>query len=420
MKSKEIRIIYKKLAEVHNCIYFDVNKYVHPSDFDGLHYDENSHKIISFPTLFDTLYYLLNNCIKNYKCPINDDNFFNILQDNINEIRSLFYNGNDNLYNHLWIYTNETNQQTIFNNFVRKDGHIKSDLIKLVIFYLYHTGTLNEVIKTEFNADKIKDTIKDRNFRKNKSYNDEIRNNLLKELEIYDNTYNFINNKTQRELKEDINKTIEYNLEKIKQELINKGRNNNEIQKELTNQKKEMENLEKHYQVGTDGTIYGLHWISQLKVFYHYLYNKVMFITGGTGVGKSAQIPKLICYATKAFSYLTNGKTICTQPRIRPTTDNMEYISRMMGILQKKDKYNKNIQYATGQHNKWRHYNITSTLFRMETDGILKASIFGNANLMIPLQDLTKELINEYDKYKESYNILEGNDNVEINNPRLS
>ena len=47
MKSKEIRIIYKKLAEVHNCIYFDVNKYVHPSDFDGLHYDENSHKIIA-------------------------------------------------------------------------------------------------------------------------------------------------------------------------------------------------------------------------------------------------------------------------------------------------------------------------------------------------------------------------------------
>lgn len=387
---------------------------------NGTH--ENSHKILTCPTLFDTLYYLLNNCVKNYKCPINDNDFFNILQTNINEIRSLFYDRrNNNLYNHLWIYTSKHNQETIFNEFINKGENIRKNLIKLVIFYLYHTGTLNEVIRSEFNADKIKDIIKDRNFRKSNLYND-YRQYLLNELtDKYDDTYHYMNNKTQREIKEDIKKTFEYNIQKKTEGLINKGRNNNEIKEEIKKYKKDdVDNLKKHYQVGTDGTIYGLHWISQLKVFYHYLYNKVMFITGGTGVGKSTQIPKLICYATKAFSYLTNGKTICTQPRIRPTTDNMKYISQMTGIIQKEDKYNENMQYATGKHNKWRHYNITSTLFRMETDGILKASIFSNADLMIPLQDLTKELTNEYEKYKELYNILEGDDYVEINNPRLS
>lgn len=382
---------------------------------------ENSHKILTCPTLFDTLYYLLNNCIKNYKCPINNDKFFNILQGNILNIRKIFYNDDDNLYNNLWIYTNEINQQQIYRKFIQYENDIKKKLIKLVILYLYYTGTLNEVIRTEFNADKIKDTIKDRNFRKSDMYND-YRQYLLDELtDKYDDTYHYMNNKTQKEIKEDIKKTFEYNIQKQTEELINKGRNNNEI-KEVINKYKEdyADNLKKHYQVGTDGTIYGLHWISQLKVFFHYLYNKVMFITGGTGVGKSTQIPKLICYATKAFSYLTNGKTICTQPRIRPTTDNMKYISQMTGIIQKEDKYNENMQYATGQHNKWRHYNITSTLFRMETDGILKASIFANADLMIPLEDLTNELTNEYNKYKELYNILEGDDYVEINNPRLS
>ena len=46
-KSKEIGIIYKNLAEKHNCGYFDINKFVKPSEIDGLHYEENSHKVIA-------------------------------------------------------------------------------------------------------------------------------------------------------------------------------------------------------------------------------------------------------------------------------------------------------------------------------------------------------------------------------------
>ena len=47
VKSKEVGVVYQKLANVYDCEYFDVNEFVKPSDFDGLHYDENSHKIIA-------------------------------------------------------------------------------------------------------------------------------------------------------------------------------------------------------------------------------------------------------------------------------------------------------------------------------------------------------------------------------------
>ena len=46
-KSKKIGRIFKNLSSNNYCKYFDINKYVRPSDIDGLHYDENSHKLIA-------------------------------------------------------------------------------------------------------------------------------------------------------------------------------------------------------------------------------------------------------------------------------------------------------------------------------------------------------------------------------------
>jgi len=46
-KSKQVGEIYKHLAKVYHCDYFDVNKFVKPSNIDGLHYDEPSHKLIA-------------------------------------------------------------------------------------------------------------------------------------------------------------------------------------------------------------------------------------------------------------------------------------------------------------------------------------------------------------------------------------
>lgn len=46
-KSKNVGKIYESLANFYHCDFFDINKFVKPSDLDGLHYDENSHKIIA-------------------------------------------------------------------------------------------------------------------------------------------------------------------------------------------------------------------------------------------------------------------------------------------------------------------------------------------------------------------------------------
>ena len=46
-KSKSVGRIYKKLAKTNNCVYFDVNEFAKPSDYDGLHFDKASHKIIA-------------------------------------------------------------------------------------------------------------------------------------------------------------------------------------------------------------------------------------------------------------------------------------------------------------------------------------------------------------------------------------
>lgn len=56
-KSKEVEEIYKRLANENHCIYFDINKFVTPSDFDGLHYDEKSHELIA-NKLVDNIKYI--------------------------------------------------------------------------------------------------------------------------------------------------------------------------------------------------------------------------------------------------------------------------------------------------------------------------------------------------------------------------
>jgi len=47
IKSKEIGIVYKKVADEYNCEFLDINEFIKPSDIDGLHFDKNSHKIIA-------------------------------------------------------------------------------------------------------------------------------------------------------------------------------------------------------------------------------------------------------------------------------------------------------------------------------------------------------------------------------------
>ena len=47
VKSRKIGRIFRQIANANHCAYFDVNKIATPSDIDGLHYDENGHKVIA-------------------------------------------------------------------------------------------------------------------------------------------------------------------------------------------------------------------------------------------------------------------------------------------------------------------------------------------------------------------------------------
>ena len=64
-----------------------------------------------------------------------------------------------------------------------------------------------------------------------------------------------------------------------------------------------------------------------------------MYVTGGTGVGKSTQMPKLLWYGLFLIG-IYNGKIINTQPRVNATTNNAERISNELGVPIK--EYNKN------------------------------------------------------------------------------
>lgn len=47
LKAKQANEIYKRIAVMTNCHYFDFNEFVKPSKTDGLHYDSNSHLLIA-------------------------------------------------------------------------------------------------------------------------------------------------------------------------------------------------------------------------------------------------------------------------------------------------------------------------------------------------------------------------------------
>jgi len=75
-----------------------------------------------------------------------------------------------------------------------------------------------------------------------------------------------------------------------------------------------------------------LNWVSQIQFFHKYFNNRVIFVTGGTGVGKSSQVPKLTLYALKTFDYKIHGQIICTQPTIPATTSVAIRMSNSLGV----------------------------------------------------------------------------------------
>jgi hypothetical protein len=139
---------------------------------------------------------------------------------------------------------------------------------------------------------------------------------------------------------------------------------------------------------------YAMDWISQISFFQHYIYHQVLYVTGATGQGKSTQVPKLLLYALKVIDYKSDGKVICTQPRITPTIENASRIAEELGvpILQtcntssiKIQTNNYNIQY---KHQNDAHINRFEKYFlRIVTDGTLLEELKNNPTMFQKAND---------------------------------
>jgi hypothetical protein len=126
---------------------------------------------------------------------------------------------------------------------------------------------------------------------------------------------------------------------------------------------------------------YAMNWVSQLNFYHHYLHDRVIYVTGSTGVGKSTQTPKLLMYSQKMIDFKTNGKVICTQPREAPTVGNARTISRELGvsILEYSDQYKREIPsanfYVQFAYQKDSHMMRTNSFLRLVTDGTLLSDL---------------------------------------------
>ena len=79
-------------------------------------------------------------------------------------------------------------------------------------------------------------------------------------------------------------------------------------------------------------TMFAMNWASQINFYHRYNHNRIIFVTGSTGVGKSTQIPKLLLYSLVMMDYKNDGKVVCTQPRIPPTLENSRRIASELSM----------------------------------------------------------------------------------------
>ena len=120
--------------------------------------------------------------------------------------------------------------------------------------------------------------------------------------------------------------------------------------------------------------IYSYDWIAQIGFCHHFLNNRVIFITGATGVGKSTEVPKLFLYYTKTLEYINNPRIVCTQPRKAPTEGNATYTSYALGvpIFSGKSKTRTNNYYVQMKHRDFDHTkNVNNPVMKYITDGSL-------------------------------------------------
>ena len=147
--------------------------------------------------------------------------------------------------------------------------------------------------------------------------------------------------------------------------------------------------------------LYAMHWISQISFFHRYINNRIIYLTGSTGQGKSTQVPKLLLYALKMIDFNTKGRVVSTQPRITPTVSNAKNIANELGVPITSFSHTQNKEIKTFlnyvQYKTLKDYHLDSksqTFLREMTDGTLISDLIKNPLLKTLIQ---KDKDNPYD-----------------------
>lgn len=311
----------------------------------------NKNNILYHFKPFDDIYYENGEFIYDHTY---SPKFINELINYLNQI-----NYEDVIKNYMLAYENNINNEQFLNKLYRlKDNK----LISLIVIYKFLTGTLSKVILREEDKPNLKDP------------------NILNK---YDKCYHYLKNMTYKDLKKRNKKMFDETIKNFIE-------NDNKLLIEKYKQEIEFNDFQ-FGDLKTNRDIYSVRWVAQLKLFYTYFNTNIMFITGGTGVGKSTQIPKLLSYLSILSGNL-NGRTVCTEPR-RNAVQNMEYISKQMGIILPNNRADNNLQYYTSQDKFKSKENYNTPLFKMTTDGALYNEIIRNGKTFLLEDKLIKEEI---------------------------
>lgn len=122
-------------------------------------------------------------------------------------------------------------------------------------------------------------------------------------------------------------------------------------------------------------SFYTMNWISQLNFFNHFINHRVIFVTGGTGVGKSTQSPVLILYSDIMIYYCNNSRVVCSVPRQNAVENNCKYIRKGLSLIDGEDF---SIQFRHKDKNYISPYPNYKQNLLILTDEILKNSITKN------------------------------------------
>jgi hypothetical protein len=142
-------------------------------------------------------------------------------------------------------------------------------------------------------------------------------------------------------------------------------------------------------------SLYALDWVSQIGFCHRYINQRVSYITGATGVGKSTQVPKLFMYYLKAIDYNSTGRVVCTQPRKAPTKKNAEQVSKELGFPIFENNIDTEYYFVQMHHKTQKHIaNVSHLFLKYITDGTLVQE-FKNVNPMLKKYNNDKSISNQ-------------------------